>query len=148
MLDADAFIPLDRFSLGWRFLDPNTGEVAGHFAGRVRPLTAARAATLAGDAAARCAEPAEFTVTFRTDDSPGLVNDRLRELPIAHDVPVIVSWNHSTAVETVWGIFAANWDDFCYPASDDVSILPLDGRWMLCYRHYEVLQFRGHPRAT
>ena len=148
MLEADGFIPLDEFSLGWRFLDPGTGEVAGHFAGRVRALTAVRAEALDHEAVARCAEPGDFTVTFRTDDSPGLVNERLRALPVADDVRIIVSWDAATAMVADWGIFVSNWDDFCYPASDDLSVWPLDGGWTLCYRHYEVLQFRSHPRGV
>lgn len=147
VLDADAFASLDDFALRRRFVEPDTGVVPSHFVGRIKPLTAAIAASIADEAAARCAESGDFTVTFRSDDSPGIVHERLRELPLARETPIIVLWNRSTAVMTDWGAFAAHWDDFCYPAADNVCIWPLAGGWTLCYRHYEVLQFRSHPRA-
>lgn len=147
MLESAAFTSFDEFAFRRRFVEPETGEVPHHFVGRIKPLTAATAAALADEAAARCDESSAVTVTFRSDDSPGLVNERLRELPLAQDTPIIVWWNRSTAVMTDWGVFASHWDDFCYPAADNVCIWPVAGGWTLCYRHYEVLQFRSHPRA-
>ena len=147
MLESAAFTSFDEFAFRRRFVEPETGEVPHHFVGRIKPLTVATAASLADEVAARCDESSAFTVSFRSDDSPGLVNERLRELPLAQDTPIIVWWNRSTAVMTDWGVFASHWDDFCYPAADNVCIWPLAGGWTLCYRHYEVLQFRSHPRA-
>ena len=147
MLESAAFTSFDEFAFRRRFVEPETGEVPHHFVGRIKPLTVAAAASLADEAAARCDESSAFTVSFRSDDSPGLVNERLRELPLAQDTPIIVWWNRSTAAMTDWGVFVSHWDDFCYPAADNVCIWPLAGGWTLCYRHYEVLQFRSHPRA-
>ena len=93
-----------------------------------------------------CRDGAEFSVTFRSDDPPGAVRQRLRELPPPPDEVVLVSWDAQTAVITDWDAFVTHWDDFCYPSSDDVTVLPLAGDWDLCYRHYEVMQFR--PRRT
>ena len=148
MLYAATFTSLDEFALRRRFVEPETGEIPRHFVGRIRPLTAVTAAAVAGEAEARCAESSDFTVTFRSDDSPGIVNERLRDLPLAPDTPIIVWWNASTAVLTDWEVFVGHWDDFCYPAADDVCIWPLAGGWTLCYRRYEVLQFRSDPRAV
>jgi hypothetical protein len=143
VVDVTAF---DAFPLRRRFLDPATGELASHFAGRVTPITAQEAAALAEQGAAQCADSGAFTSTFRTDDSPGVVTGRLRTLPIADDATVIVSWDRSTALMTEWGVFVGHWDDFCYPASDDISIRPTAGEWTLCYRRYEVIQFRSHSQ--
>ncbi|HEX4797438.1 MAG TPA: hypothetical protein VH370_26830 [Humisphaera sp.] len=62
----------------------------------------------------------------------------LRELPIALTEQVIVQWNSSTAVRTTWEIFTQYWDDFCYPSSDDVEVVPQSGEWVLMYHHWEV----------
>jgi hypothetical protein len=148
VLDPAAFAPLDDFALRRRFVEADTGDISAHFAGRIRPLTAATAASIAEDAVARCAKSTDFTVTFRSDDSPGIVIERLQELPLAEDTQILVWWNPSTALVTDWGLFAAHWDDFCYPAADNVCIWPIAGGWTLCYRHYEVLQFRSHPRGV
>jgi hypothetical protein len=148
VLDAAAFASLDEFTLRRRFVEPRTGLVPTHFRERIRPLTSQAAAELAGEATSRAADAVDFTVTFRTDDSPGLVNDRVRDLPLAPDTAVVVWWNAATAVVTDWELFASYWDDFCYPAADDVCIWPLAGGWTLCYRRYEVFQFRGGPRGV
>ena len=81
-------------------------------------------------------------MTFRSDDAPSDVRERLRGLPPAPDERVLVLWDARTALVTEWAVFVESWDDFCYPSSDDVSVLPLVDDWVLCYRHYEVMQFR------
>jgi hypothetical protein len=42
---------------------------------------------------------------------------------------------------TSWEFFTAHWDDFCYPLSDDVLVLPDSGAWVLRYHHEEVFYF-------
>ena len=54
---------------------------------------------------------------------------------------VVVSWTNDLAVLVSWEIFCSYWDDFCYPASDDVAIFPLSEDWMLLYDHAEVFTF-------
>ena len=60
----------------------------------------------------------------------------------------MVSWGPSAALETNWESFVAHWDDFCYPASDDVVIRPIDGGWTLRYHRYEVFQLSRDPFAA
>jgi len=52
-------------------------------------------------------------------------------------VPLVVSWTREWAVLTDGALFTARWDDFCYPASDDVTVFPLDEAWALHYWHEE-----------
>ena len=59
---------------------------------------------------------------------------------------VAVSWDRGTALYTSWEFFTAHWDDFCYPASDDVLILPDTGRWVLRYHHEEIFYFGNAKR--
>lgn len=102
---------------------------------------------IGAEANSRCADAdLAATTTFRTDDSPGLVSERLRAIPISPDAQVLVSWNATTALLTDWAFFRDHWDDFCYPASDNVTIWSPDDAWTVCYRHFEVIQFRPGPR--
>ena len=39
------------------------------------------------------------------------------------------------AICVSWGVFCEYWDDFCYPASDDVAIWSLSQEWFLIYDH-------------
>jgi hypothetical protein len=59
---------------------------------------------------------------------------------------VTISWQRDTALRTDWELFTAHWDDFCYPASDDVLVLPDSGTWVLRYNHEEIFYF-GHRSA-
>ncbi|MDB4906255.1 MAG: hypothetical protein JWO05_1039 [Gemmatimonadetes bacterium] len=141
------FDSLERFSRGWRFSAERIGDTSVDTIARIRPLTPERAADIAQIAVARRDENASFGTTFRSDDSPGLVREKLTALPIVGSIPVLVSWDRRTAVVTDWETFIVLWDDLCYPSSDDVTIWPFDGQWTLCYRHYEIFQFDSHERV-
>lgn len=54
---------------------------------------------------------------------------------------VAVSWQRDTALRTTWEHFTARWDDFCYPSSDDVLVLPDSGSWIFLYHHAETFSF-------
>lgn len=54
---------------------------------------------------------------------------------------VTLSWDRETALCTSWEFFTAHWNDFCYPLSDDVLVLPDDGRWALRFYHEETFYF-------
>ncbi len=51
---------------------------------------------------------------------------------------LFISWNRSTCVYTTKEIFAKYWDDFCYPVSDDITIISELTNWVFFYRHFEV----------
>jgi len=59
---------------------------------------------------------------------------------------VTLSWDRCTALRTSWNFFTAHWDDFCYPLSDEVLILPENARWVLLY-HYEEAFYFGNRNA-
>ena len=90
---------------------------------------------------------------FRSDEPPASVRMRLEALNVDPATSIVLSWGSSTALETDWEVFVAHWDDFCYPASDDVSIRPIDGGWTLRYHRCEVFQLSrelpvaAHPRS-
>ena len=132
---------MDEFPLGWRFTAVRLGTDAAQFLSRVRPLTADAAARVAQSSATLASgsdTPSQF---IRSDDPPGTVRRHLAALGIDPATDVMLSWNPATALSTDWMTFVAHWDDFCYPASDDVVIRPVDDGWTLRYHHYEVFQF-------
>lgn len=54
---------------------------------------------------------------------------------------IILSWTEELVIRTTWKIFTEHWDDFCYPASDDLIVFPESETWMLLYSHTEEFQF-------
>lgn len=71
----------------------------------------------------------------------GEVSRWLRHVQPDLHTRVYVSWSLDLAVETRWDIFTEYWDDFCYPSSDDVTVVPASGTWQLSYHHYEQFDF-------
>jgi hypothetical protein len=144
-VNADSRTSLDEFPLGWRFTSIRLGKAAGDIVRRISPLRSDAAAGIALAASRRT--PADDTAvqTIRSDDPPGSVRDRLHALPIDEASIILLSWNDDTAAAADWAIFVAHWDDFCYPASDNVVVWAPDGDWTLRYHHYEVFQFWRHP---
>lgn len=145
------FVPLDDFSLRWRFADAMYGYVSPDFARRVRPLSPERAAALSIEARARCTAAEERTrdgVEIDANKGPKHVRAQLRALPVPARTLVVVSWDQHTALVTDWEAFAAHWDDFCYPSSDDVTVWSPEASWTVCYWHFGVLLFGSEPRAV
>lgn len=140
--------PLDTFPLKWRWTDARWNILPADALANIRPLVPAKAS-----------EVDEKTSVFNPDEGflPGtyqlideiesehndeqVVRDWLRSYIPNLEGQVIVCWNLDNAVVTKSSIFCYYWDDFCYPASDDVSISPLSGEWLLFYWHEEVFFF-------
>jgi hypothetical protein len=70
------------------------------------------------------------------------VQQWLAHRPIDPETVVTVRWSRELAVVTTWSIFAEYWDDFCYPSSDDVDVVPVTRDWLLQYHHWEAFDFR------
>lgn len=87
--------------------------------------------------------PQEFaTIVRHSAEVPVEVGTRwLRELQSDLSVQVFISWQQDAAIRTTWEIFTAHWDDFCYPASDDVVVWPESECWALFYFHEQEFQF-------
>jgi hypothetical protein len=134
-------VPMAEFSLGWRFTTRRADRWTVELLERVRPLSPSAALRVESSIGGSYADGTDFAVTFRSDDPPGDVRQRLRDLPPEVSDRVLVAWDARTALVTDWGVFVEAWDDFCYPASDDVRVVPLTHRWALWYRRYEVIQF-------
>ena len=143
-IDETDFEPLDSFPLVFRWNDARWNELPPEVMTEIRPLSKEKAEELL-----------QYSLTFH--DRDGLISEffaKIEQTTCAgdnadtqkwlasmfrkEDSRVVVSWDKDTAVITTWGIFRRYWDDFCYPASDDIAIFPLSETWMLLYNHAEV----------
>lgn len=70
-----------------------------------------------------------------------ITNWLVQQMKDVSDQNIIASWDKEIAVLVPKNTFIEYWDDFCYPSSDDVSITPLGGSWMLYYFHEQEFQF-------
>ena len=130
-VDGADVVPMDQFPLAWRFTDERWDARRGGPRADLHPLRPARARELA----APCVNAADVVRT----------RDALGNLPIGADERIVVSWEPAVALETSWRTFTTEWQAFCYPGTDDVTISPLDERWVLCYHHWEAFSFTTRP---
>jgi hypothetical protein len=146
-------VPMNQFALAWRFTDERWSRRGGAALRDVRPLTAVKAAAVHAPLAAACQVARESNV----QQVPAACQDRaearqvgtaLASLPPSDDERIVVSWDALTALETSWRTFREHWEVFCYPGSDDLTISPLDQRWVLCYHHWEEFSFAPGPAPT
>lgn len=146
-LEASDFESVEDFPLKWRWTDPRWNKLPDENLDRVRPLTITKAAemnTLSTQFISNIGLlDSSFTVinrfeTAADEEATGVwlrarFDDGIQE--------VIISWDERLAVLTDWSIFQIFWDDFCYPASDNVTIFPITVEWMLFYSHDEYFEF-------
>jgi hypothetical protein len=148
--DAD-LRPLDEFPLKWRWTDSRYHQLPDDALSAIRPLTQEKASELVeyslGFTHHAGLSESQFEDVSRRDaaDYPG-VAPWLSELGPAKNQTVIVSWDYKCAALVSWEVFCDYWDDFCYPASDDVTIWPPSEDWALTYLHHEEFVF-GRRRA-
>jgi len=104
---------------------------------RIRPLSPAEAARVHESSSV----PHSGAVDSCSTKDGVTVQLWLRRVQPDLQARVFISWSEDLAVETSWDIFTEYWDDFCYPSSDDVTIIPVAGSWRLSYHHYEQFEF-------
>ena len=142
-------VPMDQFPLAWRFTDERWDALPGGQRADLHPLRPARARELASPLAEACAlyhhgegkADVHIAAPCETAADVERTRERLSDLPIGADERIVVSWESAVALETSWRTFTTHWQAFCYPSSDDVTVSPLDERWVLCYHHWEAFSF-------
>lgn len=125
---------IQEFPLAWRWTQPSHAVLPDDVLANIRPLSQAEAA----DIHARSSQQTRVSHHCRADNN---ARSWLRTVQPDLSAAVFVSWSEELAVETTWEIFTEYWDDFCYPSSDDVTVLPVNGSWHLTYHHYEEFDF-------
>ncbi len=141
---------LETFGLRWRWDTKHSPQMTPSELSRIRPLTSEKAQELVQESRQfRVAHDPMllpnatlFSLIMRLDTSnetPEIVCQWLElQIPPTTDL-VIVSWSPEYAALTERGIFVKFWNDFCYPASDDVTIWPVSKNWVVLYGHEEIL---------
>ena len=152
-VDAADVVPMDQFPLSWRFTDERWDARRGGLRADLQPLRPSRARELAPPLADACAlyhhgegrPDAHIAAPCVSAADVVRTRDALGNLPIGANERIVVSWEPAVALETSWRTFTTEWQAFCYPGTDDVTISPLDERWVLCYHHWEAFSFTTRP---
>ena len=146
-IEESDFRPINEFPLKWRWTDSRWNKLPQEALHAIRPLSESKARELC-QYSLECTDHSGlmeslFERVSRIDTFDDSSDIRLWLLARTSDLnqTVAVSWDNDLAALVRWKVFCDYWDDFCYPASDDVAIFPLSGEWMLSYSHDEYFMF-------
>ncbi len=132
---------IEEFRLAWRWTQPSHTVLPPQVLASITPLSAHEAARLYNYGAELFGQHVHTAVTHQCSDDSETTRIWLEDLSIRRDHRMFVVWDRATAVTLPWGTFTTYWDDFCYPSSDDVYVLPeIDGS-VLAWSHEEVFKF-------
>jgi hypothetical protein len=135
-------VNIQEFPLAWRWTQASYAVLPPEVLAQLRPLNPPEAIHVHKVAVAE----RQSGICCCTDDpDPAGARTWLRRVQPDLEAPVYVSWDEDLAVETTWSIFTEYWDDFCYPSSDDVTVIPVAGGWRLDYHHYKQFDFTTRP---
>ena len=140
----DDLRPFTESAYAWRWQDPKYDVLPDAVLSSVQAIRPARARTLAMHL---------HDLHLWALDLPGGTIDTaevpenevsLALVSIDSDLaqPVVASWGHDDAILLPWSNFARYWSAFCYPSSDDVTVVPLSEPWALSYAHHEKFFWR------
>jgi hypothetical protein len=160
MAPDDAAGHLRDFPLAWRWTDPRWNVLPSWAIRRVHPVDPATAkqgwprVAIASESLLRQAglitsERDRSLMDLRPEsvariDAKGdasTVGGRLAGLGLCRETSLTVTWKPDVAVTVAADVFCEFWDDFCYPASDDVVVLPTSDAWVLMYYHEQEFLF-------
>ncbi len=137
---------LRQHKLAWRWTDSRYAVLPEHVLNRLLPVNEAEAQLLHQHAMAHLGKDAlspEFTsvsvgtVRFSSEEGARWLT---QQNPLS-DTDVVLSWDSTTAIKMSWKLFVEYWQEFCYPVSDDLVVLPALENWVLLYHHEEEFHF-------
>lgn len=147
-IEEGDFRLIDSFPIKWRWTDLRWNKLPDNKIDKIQPLSETKAHELF--------QHSKQFYNFITGLTESLfenieqINASGEEKEVQHwlsscsldlNQTVIVSWDGSLAALVEWKVFCEYWNDFCYPASDDVAIFPFSEEWTLLYSHEEYFTF-------
>ncbi|NJK96397.1 MAG: hypothetical protein HC905_17110 [Bacteroidales bacterium] len=149
-LDTNEIIPFEDFELNWRWDDIHNPDISTVDKGQIKPLSvqeSRRINKIIGyfeleSNLYSSFEPSDWILaSSETLDSIEKFSNDFKKLTQDFNENLFISWNSTTCIYTTKDIFIKYWDDFCYPSSDDVTIISELTNWVYFYKHFEVGRF-------
>jgi hypothetical protein len=133
-----------KFELAWRWTDPKYTVFPDSTVKKLIPLDNKVASDIDKKIRTFYDGPKlkrKLLYSWQRYDAENSCSSFLEGLEIIDETIIILSWDIDTALKTNWSVFRTYWDDFCYPVSDDLTILPEDESWLLAYFHEQVFEY-------
>lgn len=148
-ISGSDLISLEKFPLNWRWTDERWKKLSGSILSQINPLTPEKSSALY-DFQNQFSPFENFQYEkvndenyIRTDffDSSAVTNWLENKIGDEENF-IFLCWNKDWAIRTTAKVFCDYWDDFCYPASDDIVVTAEKTDWIIVYHHEEYLFFR------
>ncbi|MBI1176199.1 hypothetical protein GC207_02030 [bacterium] len=139
---------IQEFPLAWRWTDARYAVFPPDVLAQLCPCSLEEASRLFELAVALSRSEDPAAQRFNAEGAPEQVSAWLQARQPRLQEEVFVCWSADTALRLPWTTFVQRWDDFCYPSSDDVTVFPQHGNWMLLYHHWEEFEFRQDTLAN
>lgn len=146
-IDNKEIIPLDEFSLNWRFDKVHNPIISKIEKSKIQPLSEVESKRINKiidffeNETNRIRYFSESGRISATQDSTNnikrFINVVDNELKLFEE-DLIITWDRKITLKTTKEIFLKFWTDFLYPSSDNVTIISEKTNWMMFYNHYEV----------
>jgi hypothetical protein len=149
-LNTEEIIPFDDFELSWRWDNIHNPDISLEEKGLIKPLSVQESKRInkvidyfeLESNLHNTFEPTDWIrASSETKDSIDKFSNDFQLLTHDYDESLFIAWNRSTCVYTKKEIFIKFWDDFCYPSSDDITIISELTNWVYFYNHIEVGRF-------
>ena len=149
-IDKDEIIPFEDFELNWRWNDVHNPDISLEEKGQIKSLSIVESKRIK-KVIDYFESESNLQKTFKSNDwfrassetkkSIEKFSNDFQELTKDYNENLIISWNRSTCIYTTKEIFMKYWSDFCYPSSDNITIISELTNWVYFYNHIEVGQF-------
>jgi hypothetical protein len=135
-----------QHKLAWRWTDSRYAVLPEQVLAELHPIAEAEAKTL-HDLSLSCLNKDSLSPKFNSIVvSTGHFSLKegpqwLAQQKSTSEDEVVLSWGPTVALRTSWVVFVEYWQEFCYPASDDLLVFPPAADWVLLYHHEEEFHF-------
>lgn len=146
-IDNCEIIPLNDFELSWRWEKTHNPVISVFEKAQIEPVSEIESKRLnkvidyfeiEDNLSNDFIESDWIIANSENDEKINTFRNKLTSILNSWNENVIVTWNRTTTLKTTKEIFIKYWDDFCYPSSDDVTIISEETNWVMFYRHFEV----------
>ncbi|MCB9771335.1 MAG: hypothetical protein H6754_02125 [Candidatus Omnitrophica bacterium] len=147
IIESTDYIPMDSFPRKFRFVDEKYHKLSVADLARVKPLKKEKSKEINEKLSKFILDYQLSTERFSEIISIGEVHENsdtvnwLKQKETSFENEIIVSWDDDNCVLTDFKFFCSNWDDFCYPGSDDVIIISRNEKACLFYCHEDIFEF-------
>jgi hypothetical protein len=149
-LNTNEIIPFANFKLCWRWDNVHSPSISNEEKGQITPLSEVESKRInkiidyfeSESNLHNTFEPTDWIrASSETNNSIEKFSNDFQQLTQNYSEHIFISWNRSTCIYTTKEIFIKFWDDFCYPGSDDITIISELTNWVYFYNHIEVGRF-------